>query len=113
MTVPIYVYRCECGLRFERLLPRDAAAPECPECGGATRKIPAGAGLGGRAGDRPAQGGVAPQLRGLQTGGPERLRREVEFRQRLAAKDVSKQASSGGSGADGGQASTPPPTSRD
>jgi putative FmdB family regulatory protein len=98
MTMPIYVYRCECGQRFERLLPRDAAAPECPECGGATHKIPAGSSLGGRSGNRPAPGAVAPQLRGLQQGGPERLQREVAFRQGLAAKDASKQAPSGGDG---------------
>lgn len=95
VTLPIYVYRCDCGLRFERLLPRDAEAPACPECGGATRKIPAGPSLGGRAGERPAQGSVAPQMRGLQAGGPERMKREVEFRQRLAAKQAETPARGG------------------
>jgi putative FmdB family regulatory protein len=100
VTLPIYVYRCDCGLRFERLLPRDSEAPACPECGGATRKIPAGPSLGGRAGERPAQGSVPPPVRGLQAGGPERMKREVEFRQRLEAKRAENAA--------GSEAGTPP-----
>jgi putative FmdB family regulatory protein len=91
--VPIYVYRCDCGLRFERLMPRDAEAPACPDCGRATRKIPAGAGLGGRADVAPAPGRGTPQAQGLRTGGPERVQREVQFRQRLEAKHTeTKQA---------------------
>jgi putative FmdB family regulatory protein len=84
--VPIYVYRCDCGLRFERLLPRDADAPDCPECGGATRRIPAGSSLGGRTSQRPAKEGVPPQWQGVRDGGPSRVQREVEFRQRLEVK---------------------------
>jgi putative FmdB family regulatory protein len=106
--LPIYVYRCGCGLRFERLLPLDAEAPECPECGGATRKIPAGSSLGGHAGGKPATAGVAPQWRGLQSGGPERVQREVEFRQKLAAKDMSNRPASGRTPADGGTGRPPP-----
>ena len=40
--MPIFVYHCDCGYRFERLVPRDADAPACPECGSGTRKVPAG-----------------------------------------------------------------------
>ena len=32
--MPIYEYRCQdCGNQFEKLVRRDAAAPECPSCG--------------------------------------------------------------------------------
>lgn len=89
--MPIFVYRCGCGHRFERLVPRDAAAPACPECGNATRKIPAGPSLhrGAAAGTtRTAgpSGSVPIPWRGVVSGGPEKMKREVEFRQRLEAK---------------------------
>ncbi|MGD9531739.1 MAG: zinc ribbon domain-containing protein [Dehalococcoidia bacterium] len=90
--MPIFVYRCGCGHRFERLVPRDAAAPACPECAGPTRKIPAGPSLarGGGAPSPPrgagAGGSVPIPWRGVVSGGPEKLRREVDFRQRLEAK---------------------------
>jgi putative FmdB family regulatory protein len=87
--VPIFVYRCECGQHFERLTGRDAAAPPCPECGGATRKVPAAPSLGRGAGPAgPAPGPVPVPWRGVLSGGPEKMRREVEFRQRLEAKAV-------------------------
>ncbi len=92
--MPIFVYRCESGHRFEQLLPRDAEAPACKECGGATRKIPAGpslargatpsstpAGPSGRGGDS-----VPIPWRGVVSGGPEKMKREIEFRQGLEAK---------------------------
>jgi putative FmdB family regulatory protein len=92
--VPIFVYRCECGHRFERLVPRDADAPACPDCGGGTRKIPAGPSLR-RGAQAPASrtgrsgGGEVPiPWRGVVSGGPEKLTREVEFRERLEAKAV-------------------------
>jgi putative FmdB family regulatory protein len=93
--VPIFVYRCDCGHRFERLVPRDADAPACPECGGGTRKLPAGPSL--RRGTtapaarspRPGGGEVPIPWRGVAGGGPEKLAREIEFRQRLEAKAVS------------------------
>jgi putative FmdB family regulatory protein len=89
--MPIFVYRCCCGHRFERLVPRDAAPPACPECGDATRKIPAGPSLGRGAAASPTRtagpGGPVPiPWRGVVSGGPEKLKREVEFRQRLEAK---------------------------
>jgi putative FmdB family regulatory protein len=94
--VPIFVYRCDCGHRFERLVHRDADAPACPACGGDTRKIPAGPSLrrGGGTAARPAapvspSGDVPIPWRGTVSGGAEKVHREVEFRQRLAAKAVS------------------------
>jgi putative FmdB family regulatory protein len=109
--VPIYVYRCDCGLRFERLTSRDAEAPRCPECGGETHKIPAGFSLGSRAGSASPKDGLAPPWRAM-AGNPEKLRREVEFRQRLAASHAgdSPPASTGGAAAaDSGRDSGPPP----
>jgi putative FmdB family regulatory protein len=116
--LPIYEYLCDCGLRFERLLPRDAQPPACPACGGATRKIPAGASLGGRASDRPRAGGGAPQLQGLRQGGPERVQREVEFRQRLVEKHAETagggtRAAAGGDNRPDGGAGAPPAPSGD
>jgi putative FmdB family regulatory protein len=84
--VPIYVYRCadgDCGHRFERLVRLDADPPPCPECGGDTRKLPAGPRLGGRTGASGSAERTPIPLRGLRSGGPEKLRREVQFRQRL------------------------------
>lgn len=92
--MPIFVYRCGCGRRFERLQPRDAGPPDCPDCGGATRKIPAGPRLGRGAGPVTAglgaadRGAVPLPWRGVVEGGPDKLAREVEFRRRLESKAV-------------------------
>jgi len=96
--MPIYVYRCDCGARFDRLLPLAAEAPPCPECGGETRKIPAGSSLGGRASPARPGGSVPPQWRGLREGGPERVARESRFRDNLAAKHAGGQGEAGASG---------------
>jgi putative FmdB family regulatory protein len=97
--VPIFVYRCDCGHRFERIVPRDADAPSCPTCGGGTRKIPAGpslrrggtrpVGQPGRTGQPPARVDVPIPWRGVVDGGAEKVHREVEFRKRMEAKAVS------------------------
>jgi putative FmdB family regulatory protein len=84
--VPIYVYGCACGLRFEKLAGFDADAPGCPSCGGETRKVPTAAGLGGRSDPgRPRE--LMPQTwRGTQSGDREYvtgLRRQWEQRQKL------------------------------
>jgi putative FmdB family regulatory protein len=84
--MPIFVYRCDCGNRFERLVPRDSEAPECPECGGATRKIPAGPALARGAGASSAGGDVPIPWRGTVSGGPEKMQREVGLRQNMIAK---------------------------
>lgn len=122
--MPIFVYRCDCGHRFERLVPRDADAPACPECGNGTRKVPAGPSLRRGASapatrpGRPGGGGgdVPIPWRGVVGGGPEKLAREVEFRQRLEAKAVGGLRVPGGPdvGNDGGSGSSgappaPPP----
>jgi putative FmdB family regulatory protein len=108
--MPIYVYRCGCGLRFERLVPRDSDPPVCPDCGAATSKIPAGSSLGGRSGGvGTAQGRVPPAWQGIAAGGPERMQREVAFRQRLQEKQVRAPT---GKTADGTGATGSPPASQ-
>jgi putative FmdB family regulatory protein len=102
--VPIYVYRCGCGMRFERLMPLDSDPPACPDCGGATSKIQAGSSLGGRSlGAGPGQGRVPPPWQGIAAGGPERMQREVAFRQRLQEQQVRapSEKSADGTGATG------------
>lgn len=102
--MPIFVYRCDCGRRFERLVRRDADAPPCDECGSATRKIPAGPSLARgagastpqAAGPGPATGDVPLPWRGVVSGGPEKVKREVEFRQRLEKASVSGLRTPGG-----------------
>lgn len=93
--MPIYTYRCDCGSNFDRLLPMNSTAPNCPTCGEPTRKIPAGFSLGGSA--AAARPNTTPRSRSHPSalwrdafqGKPEKVRRELEFRERLAAKDVS------------------------
>ena len=103
--MPIFVYRCDCGHRFERLVPRDAEAPGCPECGSVTRKVPAGPSLRRSAdassarpagGGRPAADRVPIPWRGVVSGGAEKMKREVEFRDRLQAKAVGGLRTPGG-----------------
>lgn len=92
--MPIFVYRCDCGHRFERLVPRDAEPPACPLCEGSTRKIPAGPSLARGASPgaspsarTPGPGGSVPiPWQGVARGGPEKMQREIQFRQRLEAK---------------------------
>lgn len=121
--MPIFVYRCGCGHRFERLVPRDTAAPACPECGSETRKVPAGPSLGrlGSAGPARTGGGrndVPIPWRGVVSGGAEKMQREVAFRERLEAKavgglrvpggpDMHPDKSSGGSSSGGAPSGSP------
>jgi putative FmdB family regulatory protein len=90
--MPIFVYRCECGFTFERLVARDSAAPECPECAGVTRKIPAGPRLARAGGASSARGDVPIPWRGTVSGGPEKMQREVSLRQNMQAKGAAHQA---------------------
>ncbi|MGI9003749.1 MAG: FmdB family zinc ribbon protein [Pseudonocardia sp.] len=87
--MPIYVYRCDCGLRFERLASFDDPAPDCPGCGGATRKIPAGFSLGGQADAGLAQEQMPQTWRGVYHGDREyvtRMQHQWERRQQLEAR---------------------------
>jgi putative FmdB family regulatory protein len=87
--MPIYVYRCECGERFERLVGIDAPAPGCPACGGTPQKIPAGPSLLGQAGTGLAKEQMPQTWRGTYNGDRDYvtgLRRQWDQRQRLEAK---------------------------
>ena len=96
--MPIFVYRCGCGHYFERLVSRDAEPPACPECAGPTRKVPAAPSLGraGTVAAGPAIGSIPIPWRGVASGGPEKVKREVEFRQRLEAKALGGLRTPGG-----------------
>jgi putative FmdB family regulatory protein len=99
--MPIFVYRCATGHHFERLVPRDTAAPPCPECGTSTRKIPAGPSLRRATADPTptagrTSGSVPIPWRGVVSGGPEKMKRELEFRQRLTTKAASSLQTPGG-----------------
>lgn len=87
--MPIYVFKCPCGLRFEHLTSFDATAPDCPGCGGATRKIPAGFSLGGQADAGLAKEQMPQTWRGTYNGSREYvtgMRRQWDRRQKLEAK---------------------------
>ena len=114
--MPIFVYRCDCGMTFERLVSRDASPPDCPDCGGATRKIPAGPSIGRRtaAGSGSSAAGpvggagpgeVAVPWRGAVAGGPEKMQREVQLRQNIVAKGSAYPGNPG--------SSSPPPAGTD
>jgi putative FmdB family regulatory protein len=84
--LPIFVYRCECGNTFERLVPRDAPAPDCPACGSATRKIPGRPSVGRRAGTNAVPGDASVPWRGAMAKGAEGMNREVQLRENIVAK---------------------------
>lgn len=87
--MPIYVFKCDCGVRFEHLTTFDAPAPGCPACGADTRKIPAGFSLGGQADTGLSQERMPQTWRGVHDGNREyvtRMRRTWERRQKLEAK---------------------------
>jgi putative FmdB family regulatory protein len=87
--MPIYDYRCDCGLRFERLVGRDAPAPACPECGEATRKVPSRPALHGTADAGLSREQMPQTWRGTYHGNREyvtAMQRQWDQRQRLEAK---------------------------
>ncbi len=88
--MPIYVFRCGCGARFEHLASMtDITTPECPVCGGETRKVPSGFTLGGQASAGLSKDEMPQTWRGVYNGSAEyidRMRRTWEQRQKLEAK---------------------------
>lgn len=87
--MPIYVYRCDCGMRFQRLVGMDTPAPECPGCRDTMRKIPAGFNLGGRANAGLSRDHMPQTWRGLYHGDREyvtRMQQQWDRRQQLEAK---------------------------
>lgn len=87
--MPIYDYRCDCGLRFERLMGRDAPAPACPECGGESRKVPSRPALHGKADPGLSREQMPQTWRGVYHGNREyiaSMRKQWERRQQLEEK---------------------------
>ena len=87
--MPIYDYRCDCGVRFERLVARDAPTPPCPGCGGEARKVPSRPALHGTADPGPSKEYMPQTWKGTHRGDREYvtgLQRQWEKRERLEAK---------------------------
>jgi putative FmdB family regulatory protein len=87
--MPIYVYRCDCGMLLQRLVGMDAPAPECPGCRDTMRKIPAGFNLGGQANAGLSRDHMPQTWRGLYHGDREyvtRMQRQWDRRQQLETK---------------------------
>ncbi len=85
--MPLYVFRCAGGHDFEMLIPMSGDAPDCPACGESSRKLPTTFGYhSGAARPRKPQPTFNPTdvWREAFAGRPDRLRREVEFREKLA-----------------------------
>jgi putative FmdB family regulatory protein len=88
-NMPIYVYRCGCGLRFERLVGLDTPAPECPRCADEMHKVPAGFSLGGQADAGLSRDHMPQTWRGVYHGDREyvsQVQRQWDRRQQLEAK---------------------------
>lgn len=86
--MPIYVFRCEGGHDFEKLVPMSAVAPNCPDCGHATRKMPTTFGIrsSGSSPREPKKFNSSSLWREAFKDKPEKVKREIEFRQQLAAR---------------------------
>ena len=87
--MPIYDYRCDCGVRFERLVALDAPTPPCPQCGGEARKVPSRPALHGTADPGPSKEYMPQTWKGTHRGNREYvtgLQRQWEKRERLEAK---------------------------
>lgn len=89
--MPIYVFRCGCGARFEHLASMtDSHTPPCPVCGdGATSKAPAGFALGGQASPGLSKDEMPQTWRGVYNGNSEyidSMRRTWDQRRRLEEK---------------------------
>jgi putative FmdB family regulatory protein len=88
--MPMYLFRCANEHDFERLIPMAAVPPDCPVCGVSSRKIPTTFGIGSGRSTRPKPAGrefsSSALWREAFRDKPEKLRREMEFRQQLVAK---------------------------
>ncbi|GAA1868492.1 hypothetical protein GCM10009836_56200 [Pseudonocardia ailaonensis] len=88
--MPIYVFRCGCGVRFEHLTSMTATTtPACPSCGGETAKVPARFSLGGQASPGLSRDEMPQTWKGVYDGNAEyvdRARRDWDARQKLEEK---------------------------
>lgn len=87
--MPIYDYLCECGNRFEALVPSYASpAPLCA-CGSRPRRLPSAARLGGVADAGPGREDAPKSWRGSGDGDPETVaywHRRLTRREKLEEK---------------------------
>jgi putative FmdB family regulatory protein len=117
--MPTYVYKCDSGHSFEKLLSMSAPAPECPTCGSATHKVPAGMSLGHGSAitpprrSSPSKSSTSSLWREAFAGRPDKVQRELEFRRRMEASAVGSQnGDAPGTGSSHGPSpETPPPSS--
>lgn len=93
-TMPMYVFRCNDGHDFEKIVPMSAAAPDCPTCGHSSRKIPTTFSIGRKqAATKSSQQDFSTNAlwRAAFKDKPEKVKRELEFRQQLVAKGTREQ----------------------
>ncbi|NIH84546.1 FmdB family zinc ribbon protein [Amycolatopsis granulosa] len=87
--MPIYDYSCECGNRFEALVPSSASpAPSC-SCGSVPHRLPPAARLGGVASAGPSRDDAPKSWRGTGNGDRETVRhwhRQMTRREKLEQK---------------------------
>ncbi|NDL59333.1 FmdB family zinc ribbon protein [Phytoactinopolyspora mesophila] len=88
--MPIYDYTCECGNRFEMLVrSADGPSPDCPGCGGPTRRRPSAVRLGGTASAGRSRDDAPKSWLGTRQGDRETLRhwhRQLSQREKLEEK---------------------------
>ncbi|MEV5301943.1 FmdB family zinc ribbon protein [Amycolatopsis methanolica] len=87
--MPIYDYACDCGNRFEALVPSSASpAPSCA-CGSSPRRLPSAVRLGGAASAGPGRDDAPKSWRGTGNGDRETVRhwhQQMTRREKLEQK---------------------------
>ncbi|MFD4249240.1 FmdB family zinc ribbon protein [Amycolatopsis thermoflava] len=87
--MPIYDYACDCGNRFEALVPSSASpAPSCA-CGSSPRRLPSAVRLGGVASAGPSRDDAPKSWRGTRNGDRETVRhwhQQMTRREKLEQK---------------------------
>jgi putative FmdB family regulatory protein len=88
--VPLYDYACNCGKRFELFVPSwSSPAPDCPDCGTATRRRPPAPAVHGRAAPPPAMSTAPQSWEGVNNGDRDTIthwRRQMDARQEFEAR---------------------------
>lgn len=88
--MPIYDFVCDCGNRFEALIPSYASpAPACVACGGQPNRRPPAVRLGGTASAGPSREDAPKSWRATGNGDPETVRhwhKEMSRREKLEEK---------------------------
>ncbi|WP_336159852.1 FmdB family zinc ribbon protein [Amycolatopsis sp. VC5-11] len=88
--MPLYDYRCGCGVVFEYFMPSwSSPDPDCPSCGGATARRPSAPALLGSAKPPTAMSAAPQSWEGVGGGDRELItkwRREMDRRQAFEAR---------------------------